>query len=423
MSLHQTATPTLPSHSTPFVGRERELRELSDMLTDPVCRLLTIFGPGGIGKTRLTIETAAQNQPLFPDGVVFVPLQPLLAADEIPSAIAAVLALQLMGRDNPLAQMLNYLRDKHMLLVLDNMEHLLDGSDLLSTMLAAAPGLKLLVTSRELLNLQEEWLYPLDGLDIPADHTAADLSRNSAVQLFVERARRVRRDFALAAERDSVVRICQLVEGLPLAIELAAVWTKTLPCAVIAAEIGRNLAFLATSLRNVPERHRSMRATFDQSWGLLTEEQRQVFQRLAVFRGGLAHDAAEQVAGASLPILATLVEKSLVRHEPGGRYHLHELLRQYAEEHLRALPEMAHQTQQAHSSYYMALLAEQRVPITGGDQLAALAHIGCEFENMRVAWRWAVDHADMAAIGQAAHTLSLYYRIQGSYQEGIAALE
>ncbi len=328
-----------------------------------------------------------------------------------------------------------------MLLLLDNFEHLLstptsdpapellldsmglDGEaavpqsppqtginwrvELLSDILTAAPGVKFLVTSREVLNLQEECLYHVDGLPYPELPPASSpqeegsipkdsgedwgwLEEYGAVQLFVERARRVRRDFSLFDEAADVVRICRLVEGVPLAIELAASWAKTMPCSAIAAEIQRNLDFLATSLRNVPDRQRSMRAIFDQSWQLLTQKERDVFKRLSVLRGSFSREAAERIAGASLAILSALVDKSLMRTESRARYHIHELLRQYAALQLAQSPEDIARVYDLHCTYYADFLRSRQEEMFSSRQREMTAEIKAELDNIRAAWNWAV---------------------------------
>ncbi len=309
-----------------------------------------------------------------------------------------------------------------MLLVIDNFEHLIDAAPWVSELLTEAPGLRIIVTSREVLNLREEWRYPLAGLAVP-DEGAADPVQSEAVRLFVERARQVRPDFSFEAELSDVVRLCRITDGLPLALELAAAWTRTLSCAAIADEIERNIAFLATGLRNIPERHRSIQAAFDYSWTLLSEEERRTFRKLAVFRGGFRRDAAEQVAGATLPILTSLVDKSLVRVGASGRFYLHELLRQYAEEHLRAETGEAAQTYAAHRDVYVTFVAERFGPMTGGGQAEAMVEIDAELSNIRAAWRGLVAERDIAAIGRITHSLSLFYDFRARYREGMDVLE
>ncbi len=227
--LQKVAVHNLPHTAAPFVNRVSEIAEITHRLNSVECRLLTLVGPGGIGKTRLAIRVAADCAEQFDDGVYFVPLQPLDSPEFIISTIADVVSFPFSPGVAPQQQLLQYLREKALLLVLDNFEHLLDGAELLSEILEAAPDIKLLVTSREVLNLQEEWLNTVRGLHYPETDDAEQPGAYSAVQLFVERARQVRGDLALADEQAGVIRICRLVDGIPLAIELASTWTKTLP--------------------------------------------------------------------------------------------------------------------------------------------------------------------------------------------------
>jgi predicted ATPase/DNA-binding CsgD family transcriptional regulator len=411
---------SLPAQLTSFVGRGEELAEIAALLADPACRLLTLLGPGGVGKSRLAIEAAGQAAKDVADGVYFVPLQGVQTGYLVP-AIADAVGVPLRGQENPGIQLLCHLRDRDMLLVLDSFEHLLAGEiDVVADLLQAAPRLRLLVTSREVLNLQGEWLYPVRGLQVPDREYTGDLDRYSAVQLFAERARHVRRDFSLADERAGVVRICQLVEGMPLAIELAVSWLRTLSCAEIAAEIHHHLDFLSTRMRDVPERHRNMQAVFDQSWKLLAPEEQAVFARLSAFQGGFAREAAEQVAGASLVILSSLVDKSLLYRQPDGRYQVHELLRQYAAEQLAASPEAVAETQDRHCAYYTDFLA-RRLDGVGRDR-DVTQEITVELENIRAAWRWATQQGKTEAIRQAVTTWFYFCQIRGRYQEGEALL-
>jgi predicted ATPase len=251
------------------------------------------------------------------------------AVEDIVSAIAYALNTRFETEDH----LLRVLQDKVLLLVLDNFEHLRDGAALMARILEAAPAIKILVTSQASLNLQGEWVRYLDGLDFPPNVQAADAEQYSAVQLFAARVRRVRGDFDLTGQYDCVLKICQLVDGVPLAIELAAAWLKTLTCADVLREIQRNIDFLATRQPDVEERHRSIRALFDYAWNLLTPEEQRAFRRLSVFRGGFGLTAAEQVAGASLPVLASLVDKSLLHQNTAGLYEFHDMLRQYAQVH------------------------------------------------------------------------------------------
>ena len=307
-----TAPPTrrtnLPAALTSFVGRAQQLVEVAQSITEH--RLVTITGAGGIGKTRFAIELTRRvleqdgsSNPAFAAGVWFVALEAVDSSERMVSAIADAVQCPPPGAVDVRDHLLSYLHARHLLLVLDNFEHLRDYADLLTTILAAAPYVHLLVTSREALNLEQEWRYPLTGLSQHADDDAEETTPSSAACLFVERAQRVFPAFDLAAERAAVERICRLVEGNPLAIELAATWTRMLSCQDIADEIVKDLAFLTSDMRDVSDRHRSMQAVFDHSWQLLSPEERQVFARLSVFQGGFQRAAAEQVAGATLPNL------------------------------------------------------------------------------------------------------------------------
>jgi predicted ATPase/DNA-binding SARP family transcriptional activator len=322
----------LPTPATPLIGRETELAEITDRLVnDPDCRLLTIVGPGGIGKTRLALQAATQALEHFEDGTFFVSFEAITAAEAMAPVIWQTLSPVAQDQKDPRAQLIDYLRDKNLLLVLDNLEHLLEGAALIGEVLAAAPAVKIIVTSRERLHLQWEWLYELQGLDYPLE-AAETVESYSAVQLFLQTARRMRARFAVAEEQPHVIRICQLVEGLPLGLELAASWVRVMSCQEIAQQIEHNLDLLSAQISDVPDRHRSARAVFEYSWGLLAPEEQAVFMKLAVFPGGFRREAAEKVAGAPLSLLFTLVDKSLLRVNAAGRYDLHGLLHQYVSE-------------------------------------------------------------------------------------------
>ncbi|MBI1256407.1 MAG: tetratricopeptide repeat protein [Chloroflexi bacterium] len=413
----------LPHAAAPFVDRVNEIAEITRRLSSGDCRLLTLVGPGGIGKTRLAAQIAANSVDQFDDGVYFVPLQPLGAPEFIVSAIADAIRFPFNAGADLQQQLLQYLREKVLLLVLDNFEHLLDGANLLSEMLEAAPKIKLLVTSREVLNLQEEWRYPIHGLSYPDTENVQQPQAYSAIQLFVERARQVRGDQPSADEQAAIIRICRLVGGMPLALELAAVWAKALGTEEIAVEIQRSLDFLSTSLRNVPERHQSMQAVFEQTWRRLSEEEKRVFQALSVFSGGFRREAAEAVANVSLRVLSDLVDKSLLMRDPNGRYQIHELLRQYAQERLETTPVEAFRIHELHAAYYMGFLHERDNDLNGGRQREACSEIEAEIDNIRVAWSWSVEHGRTEVIDQAVHPFFLFFFFQSRSLEGIGAFE
>lgn len=416
----------LPQPRTPFVGRHQEVQAVLTLLHDQHARLLTLIGQGGAGKTRLSLKIAETLLPEYADGAFFVDLAPITGPDLLPAAVANVLGIPGASGYTLSELIQRYLKHKQLLMVLDNFEHVLDAADLLPDWQQAAPELTLLVTSREALNLQEEWLYPVGGLPYPKDESAADLEQYGAVQLFFQSARRVRPDFNLEAEAKDVLRICQLVEGLPLALELAASWARTMDTAAIAAEIQRNAEFLATRLRNVPERHRSMLAAFDYSWQQLKPTEQSAFAHLSVFRGGFDRDAAAAVAGASLASLSALVDKSLLRWSPGegqassGRYYVHELLRQFGHDKLADEAGLATEVRRKHGQYYIDFLYDLYAMMLDHRQLEFTARIAAEIENIRAAWLWATEDANATALTRAGHVLANYYQFVGNYIEGHA---
>lgn len=415
----------LPLTPTPFIGRTREIDEISALLDDPNCRLLTLVGPGGMGKTRLAIEISSRKRAAFPDGVFFVPLASLSRGDDILAAIAEATPFRFQQdqRDSR-EQFFDYLRERQarrVLMILDNFEHLLEHVDLVSEALAVTTCLKVLVTSRETLNLQEEWVRQVAGMNYPAAPNGNTLENYSAVRLFVDRARRIRGDFDLVEDSGSVVEICRLVEGMPLGIELAAGWLKTLQPADIAQEIQRGIDILATRSRNLSERHQSIRSVFNQSWQLMLDEERDVYKRLAVFRGGFTREAAEVVAGASLHTLAGLVDKSLVRLSAAGRYDIHELLRQYGAEQMDTAGETA-AVQQRYIEYYLGLLHTLEPDIKAHRQVEALDMIKADFENIRHAWQLASAQGRFDLLNRAVESLNFFGDMRGRYYEVVLLL-
>jgi predicted ATPase/DNA-binding CsgD family transcriptional regulator len=408
-----------------FVGRKSEMADVQDRLLSPECHLLTITGLGGSGKTRLAIEAAHAIAPHFQDGVVFVALQQIPRSDLLVQTIAQALNLTLYGEDDTETQVFNYLSDKSMLLFLDNFEHLLIGAPILSTILSYAPNVKILVSSREALNLQEEWLYPLKGMSIPLSTYTTSLEDYEAVQLFLYHARRVQPSFDLAHEHESIIRICTMTAGLPLAIELAASWLKGLTASQIAAAMRHNLDFLSTTARNIEERHRSMRAVFEQSWKLLPENEQRIFARLSIFLGGFDADAADQVAGASFSVLAGLVEKSLVQMASSDRFTIHEILRQYGLEKLEAFGETG-TTYTQHSAYFAQRMLHQEAALKQLDQMETMRSIERDFENVRLAWEWAISKQQGAHVHAMLNSLYLFgflgsrnVEVMGMFQQSL----
>lgn len=413
----------LPAPSTTLVGREHELTTLSELLSDPGCRLITIAGSGGIGKTRLALEIARLESPGFIDGAALIHLAPLGEAGEIASSILSGLGVPLQGQSDPQRQLVDYLQNKELLLVLDNFEHLLAGVSLIKMILERVSGVTMLVTSRERLALQAEWLVELAGLDCPDVEVSPHLEGFSAAQLFLQRARQVRHQFSLNGEdARAVARICQQVQGMPLAIELAAASIRHRSCVELATDLERDLHVLAAAARDMPERHQSMQAVFEQSWRLLSDEERRVLTQLAVFRGGFDDDAAMQVADASLPLLAALRDKSLLNHNPGGRYEMHELIRQYAGGKLfeAGQAEGAHAR---HLAYFVNLAKAAEVGLIGEEQQGWLDRLEVEENNLIAALTWAREQDDVETIAQLASSLHVYWVIRGHFNQGRHWLE
>lgn len=414
----------LPPQPTPFVGRETELAQIAQLLALPDCRLLTIVGSGGIGKTRLAVQSAQGHAQVFTHGVAFVPLAPVPTADHVATTIAETLSISLSRAGAHQEQLIDHLREREMLLVLDNMEHLVAGSEWLSDLLLAAPQVKLLLTSRQRLNLREEWIYDLRGLPAPDEQDLTTLEENSAAALFLQAARRTWAGFTLTtADRAAVARICRLVDGMPLALELAATWVRLLSCSEIAAEIARNIDFLTASQRNLPERHRSVRAVFEYSWAMLEAHERDAFSRLALFRGGFDRDGAMEVAGATLPLLAALVDKSLVRPQRDGRYDVHELVRQYALERLAEDTAAYSAAQRAHACYCLALADQAREGLGGADASAWTTRLDGEMDNVRAALAWSLSAGETEIALRLCQALWRFWWQCGHLREGLRWLQ
>jgi predicted ATPase len=391
ISLEQpkTIVSNLPSRGTSFVGRDIERLELGELLSQDDIRLLTIIGQGGVGKTRLATEVARELQESFPDGVVYFPLEALNTPEQVLAALASAFSVQL-GKEGCIEQIAKVIGEKQVLLLLDNVEHLLGQAHIAATLLRECPNLKILVTSRMRLNLEEEWLYTLEGFALPERTVRLEQAQHhDAVALFVQRARKLKPGFTLNDEcLPSVLAICERVQGLPLGIELAASWIKTLSCQEIVEQLDK-IDFLITSTSNVPERHQSLRNVFEGSWKLLSQEEQKVLSKLSVFRGGFTRDAAKEVTGASLMMLARLVDKSLLR-VAGSRYDQHPLLRAFAEEKSGECPDERTLTHIAYANYFL-VLAERAAPhLKTSEQTVWLPRLEQDLGNLRAAFKWLI---------------------------------
>lgn len=456
----------LPVPLTPLVGRAAELAAIQQHLLEPTCRLLSLVGPGGSGKTHLALAAAAAVADVFVDGVHWVALGGIGAVDAVVPALIAAIAHALdftfSPQVEPRQQLLEYLRSKQMLLLLDNFEHLLEGVHLLPTLLAAAPELKILVTSRVRLTVQGEHVLSLGGLTLPQPAPAPDrgpdlafgsyapaaveaagtaavapdaisstLAAVDSVALFLLHARRVQSGYAPSpSDLTDIAWICTAVDGMPLAILLAAAWIDTLSPAAIAEQITRQISnvqqgtaeggidFLAAEWTDLPARQRSMRAVLDQSWHLLTAGEQQVLAQLAVLRGGFTYGAAQAVSCAMLHQLRALVEKSWLHRGTEQRYEMHELLRQYAEEQLQDQPALEQAARARHGGHYALVLQRWAGDLRGERQLLALGEMELDIANARTAWSWALRQADLAAVDQMLDGLCRFFDWRGPYQQG-----
>lgn len=418
----------LPAQLTSFVGRKADLAQLAAYLTDPACRLITLIGPGGIGKTRLALQAAEDHRTDFTDGVHFIPLANISTTDLLPTAIGSVLQLSFTDQPAPQAQLVAYLQAKQMLLVLDNFEHLTANPNLIVELLQSAPALKLLITSRERLNLQTEWIFEVRGLSYPPPkllHSASTqpglpeaLTPFGAVQLFIQRARQINPHFNLTLENaPSLAQLCHLTEGMPLAIELAAAQIRQYTLAELVRVLQNKLDRLSTQQLDVPQRHRNLRALFNSAWEKLATPEQELFSQLSIFPGSFSPEAAYTVAESQLADLINLVDKSMLRQTMPGRYEIHPLLRQFGLEILRQRREYT-PAKDKHCAYYAAFIREREDWLTWGDPHQVITELEYDIENIRAGWQWAVDHKKLVELRQIHTGLFGLYKLRHWLQEG-----
>lgn len=413
----------LPVSPTPLIGREHELTLIPKQLLEPSCRLLTLTGPGGIGKTRLAIEVGRALEPHFADGVHFISLAGVGMPESILPAVADGLGIAFSGPADVMIQLTNFLHEKKLLLIFDNMEHLLDGRDLLGEILQKTHHVKMLVTSREQLRLQWEWLFEVQGLPLP-EEDETDAEHNSAIELFIQRARQASQTFSLEPDDlSAIVRICRLVGGLPLAIELAASWARMLSAREIVQELEKSLDLLETRKLDVPQRHRSIKTVFDHSWKMLIENERELLMKLSVFQGGFTRDAALKVTGASIFLLSSLVDKSLLRHSKNpDRYELHELVRSFALTQLQSSSSNAEEIAWLqYATHYANWMHSIEWEFKSPRQTQTSQIIRAETCNWHCTWHWAVDHDRLDLLRKMVFTLTWYFEVNGYYDEAISA--
>ena len=421
---------------TVFIGREHELEVMAELLARPETRLLTVVGPGGMGKTRLTLTLVEYclADSAFTREVYFVPLEGIEAdgdvtvADQISLTIARMMDLSLTtGESSPSHHLLTVLRQRKLLLVLDNFEHLLVGAEWVASLIQEAPEVQVVITSRERLNLYGEQILTLRGLSLPmADEVWETAVRADALQLFIHAAQRVRPDFQpVAAEQQAMIQLCRFLNGMPLAIELSAAWVETLSVVDILAELQQDLDMLTTDMLDVAARQRSIRQVFAYAWQRLLVEEQQVLAALSLFRGGFTRTAAQQVgltqlhSAAAMRLLAELVQKSwLYFDRTHNRYEMHGLLRQFVREKLALDSAEESAVYQRHSAFFCQFLQERISAFISPQQQVVLVETEADIENIRHAWQWATLQGELANIEAAFAGLFHFYDIRSWFREG-----
>ncbi len=397
----------VPSQVTEFVGRDTERDAVVELLRQPSCRMVTLLGAGGLGKTRLSIEVAQRLETdQFADGVYFAPLVTANSAFDVLAILNRTLGLATQGDDLE-EQLYAYLADKRLLLILDNVEQLTGELRFLARLLEKAAGVKLLVTSRDVVGISAENRFPLTGI--------SDL--HDASTLLWSAIKRIAPDFELTATNMAIgARICEQLHGVPLALELAATWINTLDLDSIRDEIEHAFDFLESPMLDTPDRHRSLGAIFDHSWVLLTPKHQQMLAAATVFRGGFELKAARAVLGAGVRDLRRLVEQSLLVKGDSNRYTLHEMVRQFASDKLDA--DAGAVLKKAHAAHYLKLVADRETQLVSEDARAASTLISADLDNITSAWRWAVAQRDTAELERSIIGLIRFYRLTSRFSEG-----
>lgn len=413
----------LPAQITPFIGREHETEALSHLLTSTDNRLITILAMGGMGKTRLSLEVAKRQLNKFEDGIFYIELAHLPANTNIIPQIALSLDCQLQSDiQEPIDQLLAFLRDKMLLLVLDNFEHLQSNATTILKILQAAPRLKILVTSRQRLNVLGEYVFRLQAFSIDQWKTVDQAIEYPAVKLFVDNAQRIRSDFELTQHNlKAVANICSIVGGLPLGLLIASSWISALSPKDIVHNLAESLHLMTTDMKGLSKRHRDISMVFDFTWHLLEDTDRHTFMRLSVFQGGFTLEAAQKVTDATFQVISNLLNFSFIQKDSNhNRFTIHELLRRYGKDKLEASTLM-HQTSIHHLNYYMSFIQQREDDLISRRQLEAIQEIRIDIENVKKAWHYALDNLDQTtimALDNMILGLLRFFRIEDRWQEG-----
>ncbi len=405
-----------PNPTPAFIGREKELAELAQLIKSPENRIISLVGPGGIGKTRLAIQFATQVAADFPDGVYFVPLASIQDPDFIPILLAEALKFNFYGPMNQAEQLGKFLHYMKVLLVMDNFEHLrLEGTKLLTTVLEKTHNLRILVTTRERLNMLAEAILEVHGLPVPTDAAADAVEDYSSIRLFIHNALKSFPRFSPTDSLEAIIRICHQVDGIPLGILLASSWVRVFSCAEIADEIKQNIDLLSTTAPDIDPRHRSLWAVFDHSWDLLSAEERRILRRLSIFTSAFTAQAAQDICDASQLSLAVFADKSLLYHRQDNRYEMLSTFHLYAHARLEEVKDEFLATQNKFCEYYARYCAQKYIDINTPNQRKAFDSMISEFENIRSAWSWMVEAGRWDLVDQAKELLVSYHIILGNY--------
>jgi DNA-binding SARP family transcriptional activator/predicted ATPase len=415
---------TIPYYGQPYFGRVEEQESIIQLLKDPVCRLISIIGMGGIGKTHLVSHLYPELTKLFPEGVYFIPLDSVADTSQFASEIANNLQIAQLGGET-LPQVIGYLRSRRVLIILDNLEQLLpEVALIINNLVQLTDKPKFLITSRVKLQLHHEYSIILEGLNYPSPETppldVEALKSFNAMQLFLHWAKKKKSDFELNPQNANAVRtLCAQLEGLPLALRLAAAWVEVFSPTELVAEIHRNLAFVRDELHDTPVRHRSFRALFRSVWEQITAEEREAFIKLCIFRSGFTWRAASAITGTSARELKSLVDQSLLMPDPsrGNRYHIHEIFRFFGQRQQK-IDDIQKPLQKQYVRYYAGFLGAEERDLKGGDQLEALARMDMEYDNIKKAWEIASRQGYLSLLDKMIAGLHLYIIFKNNWIDG-----
>ncbi len=408
-----------PIYDPPFVDREQEMRELTEMALSAEDRIISLVGPGGVGKTRLAVQFASKAAEYFPEGIYFISFASIQNPDFIPILLADALNFSFYGPTSQTDQLGNYLHRMKALLIFDNFEHVKEqGAKLLATLLVRTQNLKIIVTSRERLNMIAESVLEVHGFPVPDAHSTEDLESYTSIKLFIHNAQKTFPRFANQSNMEAIVRICKIVDGNPLGILLASSWVRVFSCPEIASEIEKNLDFLTTSAPDIDPRHRSLSAVFDNSWNLLSEEERRILRRLSIFRTAFTTRAAQEICDATPLLLSVYTDKSLIVRHPDDHFEMLTTFRQYAFNKLEQVQDELAQTKDKFCSYYADFCAQKQIELNTSVQRQAILDMIAEIENIRIAWSWIVDSERWDLVYVMKQPLQAYHIILGNYTQG-----